>query len=198
VEAVEPNLVAATAILLVRVYHTPAVPASDVHAAQVQAAVVLRHAGVPVKWLDCASAAAGTAFVVRCDEPVRRSEIVLRIVAAAPGAGTVRHVALGDARVDEQAAEPPLFATVYADRVGATARAAGVSREAVMGRAIAHEIGHLLLNSARHADRGVMRAHWTQAELRRDAPDDWVFLPNDAAAMRTAVTARTSVKRKEG
>ena len=46
---------------------------------------------------------------------------------------------------------------------------------------IAHEIGHLLLGTTRHARYGVMRALWLTTELRRDQPLDWMFSGREGA-----------------
>ena len=83
------------------------------------------------------------------------------------------------------------FATVFIDRVRAVARGAGVSERQLLGRAIAHEIGHLLLNTNTHAATGLMRATWSVAELRRHRDDDWQFDAEEAEMIRAAVVRRT-------
>jgi hypothetical protein len=40
---------------------------------------------------------------------------------------------------------------------------------------MAHEIGHLLLGSTAHSATGLMREVWTDEELQRNRPEDWVF-----------------------
>jgi hypothetical protein len=72
------------------------------------------------------------------------------------------------------------------------ARRATVDPRRLLGLAIAHEIGHLLLNSNHHAPTGVMRADWSQFSLRHGSADDWRFLPTEEAAMRAAIAARRS------
>ena len=89
-------------------------------------------------------------------------------------------------------AEPPLgfavvdpdtqagkMATVFHDQVDAVARRTGVARSELLGRALAHEVGHLLLGVRGHSRTGIMRAVWTDDELTRDRPDDWVFAAGD-------------------
>jgi hypothetical protein len=71
------------------------------------------------------------------------------------------------------------MATVFHDQVEAVARRTGVARSELLGRALAHEVGHLLLGVRGHSRTGIMRAVWTDDELTRDRPDDWLFASAD-------------------
>jgi hypothetical protein len=185
----ELTTTAAAAILLVRVYGNHVVAAKDVHAAQGHAQAALQAAGVPLSWMDCAPKAPPASSA--CSRPVGPSEIVVRIVSGgAPGAE--RQMSLGFSYVDEDSSAPPRLATVFADRVSALSQRTHMDRGRLLGLAVAHEVGHLLLNSARHSTRGLMRAFWSQAELRRDAPADWLFDAGDATRMRASVAARVA------
>ena len=54
-----------------------------------------------------------------------------------------------------------------------------------LGRALAHEIGHYLLGTSRHAARGLMRAHFSPLELREFATRQRYGLdPVDRDALR--------------
>src|SRR6185503_14952467 len=68
-----------------------------------------------------------------------------------------------------------LIAKVYPDRVASLARGAGADPADLLARAIAHEIGHLLMGNSRHSARGLMRAVWSREELRRNAPPTGSF-----------------------
>jgi hypothetical protein len=71
------------------------------------------------------------------------------------------------------------------------ARDAGAEFATLLGRAIAHEIGHLLLGHPRHSRSGLMRANWTQDEIRGIRPAGWQFSAAEAAQMRHGLAART-------
>ena len=90
---------------------------------------------------------------------------------------------LGDAFVDTSA-RSAVLATIYVDRVASLAGAADLATHVVLGYAIAHELGHLLLGSNIHSARGLMRAVWRENELRRGEKADWSFMPQDVAAIR--------------
>jgi hypothetical protein len=70
------------------------------------------------------------------------------------------------------------------------ARSCQVDVRVVLGRAIAHEIGHLLLGTNGHAPTGLMREIWSRETLQRGRTHDWVFTASDSQAMRDAVRTR--------
>jgi hypothetical protein len=53
---------------------------------------------------------------------------------------------------------------VFYDRVQQISRQT-VNEGMVLGHAIAHELGHLLLGVDAHSPEGLMRAHWTSRDL---------------------------------
>jgi hypothetical protein len=81
-------------------------------------------------------------------------------------------------------------ATIYLDRVDALAMESAADPGELLGRAIAHEIGHLLIGSPNHARVGLMRAVWGSGELRRRLPSDWVFSSGEAAELRHQLAVR--------
>ena len=112
------------------------------------------------------------------------------IVAAPP---TSEPGSLGFSYVDVERRSGTL-ATVFADRVNALAAIAGGhlvdSGGQLLGRAMAHEIGHLLLGTTHHADRGLMRGRWTTIDLRKNQPWDWALSREEADLMRRAIAVR--------
>ena len=59
------------------------------------------------------------------------------------------------------------IAYVLFDRITRVARAARSDVTDVLGRVIAHEIGHLMLPDGSHSGNGLMRAEWNIKELQR-------------------------------
>jgi hypothetical protein len=82
------------------------------------------------------------------------------------------------------------LATVFADRIGQASTRAGVDVGTLLGRVMAHEIGHLLLGTGYHGAAGLMRADWPDAFLTRTG-DDWRFSPREAVRMHEAVESLT-------
>jgi hypothetical protein len=81
-------------------------------------------------------------------------------------------------------------AYIFPHRAEEIAAAGRVSASQLLGHAMAHEIGHLLLNSNEHSDVGIMQAEWCyeQTELLRNGRL-W-FTSAQSRRMRAEVLAR--------
>ena len=90
---------------------------------------------------------------------------------------------LGEAFVDTGAGAGVL-ATIYADRVKLMAELSGTDAASLLGRAIAHELGHLLLATNAHSPSGLMRARWTPSDILGNQIADWVLTRKDAEEIR--------------
>jgi hypothetical protein len=84
------------------------------------------------------------------------------------------------------------LATIYRGPVNELAVAAGVDSEILLGRAMAHEIGHLLLGTNEHRPGGLMKAEWTPALLKERAPAYWVFSRDDRARLAKNLERRVN------
>ena len=155
--------------LIIRVYDNAGVLATDRARALKRAAEVLARAEVSVEWMECGvRKTSGPATA--CDAPPTRDELVVRLIVGPPGPGHDRR-SLGYSLVDSETGTGTL-GTVFVDRVDWLAAGARADRAEVMGRAIAHEIGHLVLGSYANSASGLMRAIWTIAELSRNRRED--------------------------
>jgi hypothetical protein len=163
--------------LNVRVYDNADVPKAALRAALEVAAQALAPADVEVAWLSCSTSSGG-----RCTAPPGRGELIVRLVRS-----TTQSPAgddeLGTALVDPETGTGVL-ATVFIDRVERLARGTQGDLGTLLGRAMAHEIGHLLMGRASHAVHGLMRPRWTRAEIVRNARVDWRFDAPDLRAIR--------------
>jgi hypothetical protein len=176
--------------LKVRIYNAAVVPAADQAVALRAAASVLAAAGIGTTWLLCGNGASEPAAGV-CSTPLDPSELSVRLVRLPGTASSRGELQLGYSLVDTTAGAGTL-ATIYADRVAWLAGEAAADMPTLVGFAIAHEIGHLLLGTNAHAGSGLMRAVWSRTELRRNDTADWLFGRSDAARLRA------SVRRLEG
>jgi hypothetical protein len=168
--------------LAVRVFDIAGVGSRDLDAALSEAGARLEGSGLSVSWTLCSD----PSRAALCDRPLGRDEIIVRLMGSRGADAGI--VTLGFAQIDP--AKPrSLLATVYWDRVLWVARNAGVNARPLLGRAIAHEIGHLLINTNSHANAGLMRATWSQAELRHNTPADWRFDEGEARQMRASLEA---------
>lgn len=67
-----------------------------------------------------------------------------------------------------------------------------VSRSVILGHAIAHELGHLLLDLKGHTTQGIMRAEWGLKDIRDATYRLLVFSPQQAAVLRANVRRRNA------
>jgi len=112
-----------------------------------------------------------------------------------PDRGEPNSGVLGSALIDAQA-RTGVLANVFVDRTRRLAHDLGIDYRILLGRAIAHELGHLLLGTSTHG-AGLMREVWSHDELLGTHRDDWVLDPLDAAAIRDRL-ARRGVGRSRG
>jgi len=164
----------------VRIYDAAGLPAKALARAEATSAVTLAAVGIRPIWRPC--------HVNECVARPKPHEIEIRVVTAT---SMSPQGVLGFAAVDvEQHAG--VLGTVFADRVDALARASGVDAIELLGRAVAHEIGHLVLGTSGHSAFGLMRATWTAAEIRRARPRDWTFSDEQGAQMRERLSPSAS------
>ena len=62
----------------------------------------------------------------------------------------------------------------------------------VLGYAIAHEMGHVLLPRPAHTAQGIMRAEWNGDDLRHIASDALRFTLTQATQMRSKLATTSS------
>jgi hypothetical protein len=176
-------LLAALVLVTVRLFDTYGVRTSDLHRATAVTSATLERAGVQPVWVNCVALPRPP----RCAASLEPGELIVRF-RPSPQESTWALV-LGNAMVDPDVHQGTV-ATVYPDRVEALSQASQTSAARLLGRTMAHEIGHLLLGHSNHSKHGIMRARWTAVELRFDTRGDWVFSDGEAAAMRQQAAQR--------
>jgi len=163
--------------LVVRTYDAVGLSPGMLEQMQASTNATLAAVGIRPIWRPC--------HVAGCVARPKLHEIEIRIVKATAQS---QRDTLGYAAVDV-VQRGGVLGTVFVDRVDALAATSGVDRVELLGRAVAHEIGHLLLGTVEHSPFGLMRATWTTAELRRSLPLDWVFSRKQGAEMRRRLSA---------
>jgi hypothetical protein len=194
--ALSPDRVDGAAVifdgLLVRVYDGATVAVADRKRAYKRAADILQRVEIDPAWLECPANAG--ARPAACDVPLAPGEIIVRLVRASAQADRDHPRAIGYSLVDSRTGTGTL-ATVFVDRVERLSERGLSERGIILGRAIAHEIGHLLLGSNAHGTRGLMRETWTFDEVRHNRAEDWQFTRAERdhlQAMRLARGTRTA------
>jgi hypothetical protein len=160
--------------VVVRVYDNTGLPDMVRRTSLTRAAEIFARAEVEIGWVHCPA---------RCSRAPSPDQLILRVTRSPATA-----VGLGSSLIDP-VLQAGRLATVYVDQVDAMARRSNTDRVAILSRAIAHEIGHLLLGTTEHTRSGLMRGIWTAEELRRNQGEDWQFSPFQRTLMRARIAA---------
>jgi len=179
------------AAVAVRTFNYAAMPNGELAAAKSEAEHIFDEAGISLEWIDCR--VPGTNDGAACTEPLLIGrDLMLRFVDRRSPEGE-RIVALGESMLDREQRGGVLM-TVDLFPVRSVANGAYTSVSTLLGRAVAHEIGHLLLGSGEHPRLGLMRALWSHEELRGLKPAHWKFSAREASRMRHTLrgTPRTA------
>jgi hypothetical protein len=168
--------------VVVRLYDMQGVPNDTLLTARDTAVRILRDANIDLRWRDCQP----------CNRPAGPVELMVRVASANANADAA---SLGFSYVDVDRKVGTL-ATVFADRVHSLAASSHADEGELLGRAMAHEIGHLLLGTHDHTRAGLMRGTWTSTELARNRPLDWRLSNDDSAHLRQALIRRILGVRK--
>jgi hypothetical protein len=178
--------------LSVHTYNYSGVSADELAAARRHAGAIFLRANVAISWVDCRTTGRDALDILpTCGTDLRPDEVMLRIMTSSPP-GLERATSLGFSLVNRENAHSAWLSSVFTNRVAALASQAGIDPTLLLGRAIAHELGHLLIGSTDHARAGLMRAFWSHAELTHGAGAEWMFLEKEARAMRSSLSARVA------
>jgi len=174
------------ASLAVLIYDLARVPPGDLARAGQVAAAIFADAGIEAEWVavpvsnrmdllsDFSAAPANGCRERRSDDTVRA-----QILPHAPTGFSLE--ALG---YSLPCARRGIQVTLYADRIEAVSQHSLASFYRVLGHALAHEVGHVLLRSAAYENAGIMKPVWSRADWQRAAVTIIPFSPDQARGMR--------------
>ena len=168
--------------LTVRLYNSARVPATSLLSARETAGAILADGGLRVIIQQCGAGINADS----CGHPLKANDVVVRVIEAPAVTTSLHPDAFGFTYVVADT-DRGWLATVFADRVAQAATRSGVISGTLLGRVMAHEIGHLLLGSGYHGATGLMRAQWRDESLARDG--QWSFSTAETARMHAALVS---------
>jgi hypothetical protein len=143
---------------------------------------ILAKASIQSSWLAGPVEALGslgmdfTAYAAKaCQPDLGQATVRLQILPHAPAGLPAQ--ALG---FSLPCARSGVQVTIFADRVATVTETAGPTFGCVLGYAIAHEIGHVLLRSDTHTTAGLMKGIWSKSDWQRAAVSVVSFSPAEA------------------
>ena len=180
----DPNLT-----IRILVYNYSQASPGVVARAEREAERVFNEAGMDIQWLNCPMGSGAAVPENPCAKLLDESELVLRVLAE-PARNGFHEDVFG-------AAVFPVLASVYYEPARRSARSDNAEFESpiILGCAIAHEMGHLLLGPNAHSTGGIMQPRWERKEIRQAMWRSLSFTAEQASAMKAAARVRTRTVR---
>jgi len=160
---------------------------------------IFQQSGIELRWSQGGASAPETHLVdfaganptrSGCDTTAAITDVRVRIVPAAP-----RGFPSGALGFALPCARYGVTATIFADRVaGGISSIAPASVSVILGHALAHEIGHVLLRSNLHSEAGLMRGTWTRRDWELSTRFLLGFKRDEALQMQRAIVQGSSVR----
>jgi hypothetical protein len=170
--------------LRVRMYSRVEASPSILNSAATEAARLLRGVPVRLSWLNCAA----PAHPAKCEAPETPTDLPIRLLPKALAEASPNTLGMAMWSVSGGSA------VLFFDRA-LSLRTPGIFLAHILGRAMAHEVVHLLLGFGPrgfgpHSDQGLMRAQWSPEDLRRHSGADLGLSADDVDLIRAGVARR--------
>ena len=169
--------------LTIRVYKLAPISTWALESAEAEAAHILRRTHLRLTWINCPSAANSGS----CSSPEGPNDLILHVLA------TALPQAPADALGMASASPYGNCAFLFYDRIVACRKYRTWPYQ-VLGRAIAHEMVHLLLPASSHSVSGLMREKWSTEDLQFGGragvglSTRWIELIREEGLRRTRTT----------
>jgi hypothetical protein len=172
--------------LQVSVFNSSPISSSTIERAERHAGRVLRDAGVAVIWLNCPQDAQHEASLGPCSEASFPSHLHLRIARASR---SLKATTVGISFVAEDG--KGCYADLFYEPIRQLQEETHASPSVILGHAMAHELGHLLLGTNSHSSSGLMRAQWTGEDLAMASKGNLRFSQEQSLRITNRLARRT-------
>jgi hypothetical protein len=141
-------------------YDQANVPAETLTCAKAEATRLFRAAGIRIAWERPSSEAPEDRGIDMTSPACQRSDnhryIVVRLQRRTPA-----NICVGALGFALPFAHTGAHVSIFYDRVEALVQSVNIAAYVILGHAMAHEIGHVLLGSSEHSEGGLMQGCWT-------------------------------------
>jgi len=174
--------------LTLRVYDLAGLRKSDLAEALIQTARIFSAAAVDLSW-TAGDPAAPEAHLLDLSVPTTTLAAPSRVIVARIIHERTRGFPPEALGWSLPAAQTGAHVTIFLDEIKRRQAEVGMAVPCLLGYALAHELGHVLMGSSAHAPRGLMRAEWGRTELDRIQHGALKFSESEATAIRTSLLA---------
>ena len=168
--------------ITIHVYNYAAVPKKTLVRAKDEGGQIFKVAGLATQWLDHPVTAVDGRNPHDSTDSWDGTHFVLRLF-------TLSRKGLNKNAMGEALSRR--IANVFMDRVTDVGVVGELSAGRMLGHAIAHEIGHLLLGDNSHSAFGIMVATWSKQDLWRMSKGDLLFTHQEVTRIQAEVKHRS-------
>jgi hypothetical protein len=178
------QLIQATPVVLrVSVFDDDSVGAATLREAEREASRVFQRANIDVIWLQCPQNTLVQISLGRCAEASYPAHLQLRVVPR-PHAAKTSTVGMSFLSADGKGC----YADLFFERIVELQMKSQTRTAIILGHAMAHELGHLLLGTNSHSRDGLMRPQWNRGDLAEAARGNLLFSAEESTRMRSRFT----------
>jgi len=175
--------------ITLRIYDYVHLDHSTLLAAEGEASEILAQAGIEARWLDCPTSHNEESSFPDCPSDWHANDFAVRLLPnAMVNWRTKWQESLGSTNPCENLGT--CTANVFCERVTAMATGVSASLPILLGRAMAHEIGHLLLGVGSHSPTGIMRASWSGQDFTLLGRPYLLFTREQSRQMKSRLAVR--------
>jgi len=162
--------------------------------AEGKATAILNQVGLEVIWVDCPAAPAEFKSYPGCQGLLGTTDFAVKILTADEAELFLsHHEALGRA-LPCPADQAGCTAYIFYRNVLEVAADGVADKSQVLGHAVVHEIGHLLLGPNSHTANGIMRGRWNKQDLETIAKGNLAFSEQQSEHIREEIRERSNVQ----
>lgn len=169
--------------LRVSLFDDAGVGARTLRKAEREASRVFRRANIEVMWLHCTQNSLEQVSLGGCSEASFPAHLHLRVVSR-PRAAEISTVGMSFLSADGEGC----YADVFYEPILELQMESHIGAAIILGHAMAHKLGHLLLGTNSHSRDGLMRAHWNPGDLGQAGRGNLLFSAGEATLMRSRFT----------
>lgn len=162
--------------------------------AEGKATAILNQVGLEVSWVDCPATPAEFKSYPGCQGLLGTTDFAVKILAADEAERfPSHHEALGRA-MPCPGDEVGCSAYIFYRNVLEVAADGVADKSQVLGHAVVHEIGHLLLGPNSHTASGIMRGRWNKQDLETIAKGHLAFSDQQSEHIREEIRERSVIQ----
>ena len=180
--------------ITLRIYNYAQVLPAELTRAEQVAVGIFHKAGIETEWLDCPLSTAELDRFPACQQPLTPSQFVLRLLGQPLAGRSVTHREDMGSALACQEEQAGCSAYLFYQFVRDWATRGDASASQILGHAMAHEVGHLLLGPNTHSRTGIMRGDWSMHDLAAMARTFLYFTPAQSERLQREVSSRGQVR----